>query len=162
MTNPYDQGPSNEDPFGLEDKQVYPYNSGYNQTPSPDQSPSYGGYQNSGYQNGGYSGYQNQSAGYGAQLGQAYQPGVGRTPPDNWMWATILATIICCLPLGAVGIYFSSQVESRWLRGDFAGAQSASDTARNLALASACVFAVVFIVYFVIFAGFLGLSLSDI
>lgn len=154
MTNPYDQNPSNEDPFGQQGNQGYPYNSGYNQNPSQNQPPSYGSYQNNSYPN--------QSAGYGAQLGQNYQPGVGSTPPDNWMWATILATLLCCLPLGAVGIYYSSQVESLWYRGDYPGAQDASDKAKNLAIASVVVSAAFILLYFVFFVGILGLSLSEL
>lgn len=161
MTNPYDQTPSNEDPFGLQGGQGYPYNSGYsqnsdpgnNQHPKPTQPPSYGSYQNH---------YPNQSAGYGAQLGQEYQPGVGRTAPDNWLWATIVITIMCCSPVAAVGIYFSSQVEGRWEQGDYAGAKSASDTARNLALAGAVVTCLMFITYVVVMVVFVGKALDEV
>lgn len=147
MTNPYDQNPSNDDPFGQQGNQSgYPYNSGYNQT--PDHGQNYA--------------YPNQSAGYGAQLGQSYQPGVGNTPPDNWMWATILTTLLCCLPLGAVGIYYSSQVESRWYRGDYQGAQDASNKAKNLSLASVIVSVALIVLYFVFFVGILGMSLNEL
>ena len=158
MTNPYEQTPSNDDPFGKQENQSgYPYNSGYDQSPNQGQSQGYGGYQS--YSN---NAYPNQSAGYGAQLGQSYQPGVGNTPPDNWMWATILTTLLCCLPLGAVGIYYSSQVESRWYRGDYQGSQDASNKAKNLALASVITSVVLVVLYFVFFVGILGMSLNEL
>ncbi|WP_296214275.1 CD225/dispanin family protein [uncultured Corynebacterium sp.] len=158
MTNPYEQNPSNDDPFGKQENQSgYPYNSGYDQSPNQGQSQGYGGYQS--YSN---NAYPNQSAGYGAQLGQSYQPGVGNTPPDNWMWATILTTLLCCLPLGAVGIYYSSQVESRWYRGDYQGSQDASNKAKNLALASVITSVVLVVLYFVFFVGILGMSLNEL
>ena len=39
MTNPYEQNPSNDDPFGKQENQSgYPYNSGYDQSPNQGQS----------------------------------------------------------------------------------------------------------------------------
>mgnify|MGYP001756981951 FL=1 len=78
------------------------------------------------------------------------------------MWATILTTLLCCLPLGAVGIYYSSQVESRWYRGDYQGSQDASNKAKNLALASVITSVVLVVLYFVFFVGILGMSLNEL
>ena len=87
---------------------------------------------------------------------------MGRTAPDNWLWATIVITIMCCSPVAAVGIYFSSQVEGRWQQGDYAGAKSASDTARNLALAGAVVTCLMFITYVVVMVVFVGKTLDEV
>ena len=59
------------------------------------------------------------------QYGDYAQP----APANYLVWA-ILATVLCCLPLGVVAIVFSSQVNSKWMAGDFPGAQEASRRAR--------------------------------
>ena len=48
-------------------------------------------------------------------------------PPTNMVWA-ILATLLCSIPLGIVGIYYANQVSKRYLAGDIQGAKSASET----------------------------------
>lgn len=59
-------------------------------------------------------------------------PALGGTPPkiDNYLTQSILITLCCCLPFGIVAIVFSSQVNSKLLAGDIAGAQKASDNAK--------------------------------
>jgi hypothetical protein len=56
-----------------------------------------------------------------------HQPGQ-RLP--NYLVHNIIATILCCLPLGVVGIVFASQVNGKLAAGDYAGAKKASDNAR--------------------------------
>lgn len=80
----------------------------------------------------------------------------GRMPtgykPDNYLWATILTTVICCFPVGAFGIYFSSKVDSAWFNGDAAGAHDASRLAKNCAIASLIVGLVIVILVLVLVA----------
>jgi hypothetical protein len=52
-----------------------------------------------------------------------------QTPPKNWLVESILVTILCCLPLGIVGIINASQVNSRMASGDYNGAVNASKEA---------------------------------
>lgn len=54
---------------------------------------------------------------------------VGR-PPNYLVWA-ILATIFCCIPFGIVAIVFAAQVDSKWSKGDTAGAEQASRNAKT-------------------------------
>ncbi len=55
--------------------------------------------------------------------------GMPACPPNYLVWA-ILSTICCCTPLGIVAIVYSSQVMSRYNRGDYAGALMASQRAQ--------------------------------
>lgn len=56
----------------------------------------------------------------------------GATRPPTRLGLSIVA-LVCSLPLlvvpGAIGLYFSTQVTSRWSTGDVAGAEKASRTA---------------------------------
>ncbi|KAB1553472.1 CD225/dispanin family protein [Corynebacterium sp. 319] len=71
----------------------------------------------------------------------------GAARPNTYLVWTILATVACCLPVGAVGIYFSTQVDSRWHRGDLQGAEDASVKAKKFAIASAVITLIVFALY---------------
>ncbi|GLU45927.1 CD225/dispanin family protein [Nocardiopsis ansamitocini] len=68
--------------------------------------------------------------------GPAGYPGGGQ-PPENYLIWAILSTLFCCLPLGVASIVFSSQVNSKWAVGDYAGAQEASEKAKKFAIWSA-------------------------
>ncbi len=43
---------------------------------------------------------------------------LGGPPPKTWLIESILVTVLCCLPLGIVGIVNASKVESRYYAGD--------------------------------------------
>lgn len=49
----------------------------------------------------------------------------------NYLTASILMTIFCCLPFGIVAIIKSTQVNSRLLLGDYQGAVAASEQAKK-------------------------------
>lgn len=53
-----------------------------------------------------------------------------RVKPDNYLAWAIVSTILCCVPLGAVAIYFAAQVNTRFAAGDSAGAEKASERAQ--------------------------------
>jgi heme/copper-type cytochrome/quinol oxidase subunit 2 len=78
-------------------------------------------------------------------------------PPPNYLVWAILSTILCFLPLGVVSIVYSTQVNSKWAMGDWAGAQDASKKAKNFAIWSA-VAAVIIGVLVVIFFALLATS----
>lgn len=60
----------------------------------------------------------------------AIQPHVG-TKPDNHLVGAVVATLLCCLPLGVVAIVYAVQVDNLWRSGDYEGARRASQTARR-------------------------------
>jgi Interferon-induced transmembrane protein len=85
-------------------------------------------------------------AGYPGPNWQGAQP----APPDsNLVWA-ILATVLCCLPLGIVAIVKSTQVSGLWAQGRYADAQYAADDAKKWAMWSAIAGVIVAVVYVII------------
>ncbi len=46
--------------------------------------------------------------------------------PKTWLAESILATLFCCLPLGIVGIVYSSKVTSLYASGHYDEAEAAS------------------------------------
>jgi len=80
------------------------------------------------------------------------QTGQPLTPPKNWMVESILVTLLCCLPAGIVGIINASKVESRYMAGDIAGAQTAADDAKRWATIGFVGGLIVLFLYFLVLA----------
>ena len=53
--------------------------------------------------------------------------------PENYLVWAILATVLCCLPLGIVSIIFAAQVDSKYRAGDYHGALESSRKAKSFA-----------------------------
>lgn len=70
--------------------------------------------------------------------------------PKNWLVESILVTILCCLPLGVVGIVYASKVDNLYSSGDTAGAQDASDKAKKFVTWGAVAGVVIGIIYFIV------------
>jgi hypothetical protein len=82
-------------------------------------------------------------------FGGAAGYGYGELPPSiptHLVWA-LLATILCCLPLGIVSLVYSAQVNTHLFRGDIPAAQRSSRLARNWALAALVVAVVLWLFY---------------
>jgi hypothetical protein len=88
---------------------------------------SQGGYAAPGGPQGGY--------GHGAP-GYAGPGSYGGAPPkiDPWLWQSIVVTLLCCLPLGIVGIIFASQAQTELGRGNYGEAQSKAQQAKTFTL----------------------------
>ncbi len=82
----------------------------------------------------------------------------GGTPPPNYLVWAILCTVLCCLPLGVASIVFSTQVNSKFAVGDFAGAQEASRKAKQFAMWGAIATGVITVLYivFIVIIGVAG------
>ncbi|HEV7935634.1 MAG TPA: CD225/dispanin family protein [Actinomadura sp.] len=110
-----------------------------------------------GYGGGGYppqgGGYPPQGGGYGGGYGSV-PAGGGAPPPNHLVWA-ILSTIFCCQVPGIVSIVFSSQVNSKYQQGDYAGANDSSSKAKTWALVATGlgVAAWVFWILYIVFVG---------
>lgn len=85
-----------------------------------------------------------------------YGYGTGGAPPfpkpSTNLVGAILATLLCCLPLGIVAIVFASQVDSKWSAGDWYGAKESSRKAQMWANISLGVGLLAILAYVALFA----------
>lgn len=81
-------------------------------------------------------------------------------PPKNWLIESILVTLLCCLPLGIVGIVYATKVDTLWTTGQREEALKASREAGKWVKIGALSGFVIIILYiiFVFFGIFAGIS----
>jgi hypothetical protein len=72
----------------------------------------------------------------------------------TYLWQSIVATVLCCMPFGVVAIVYAAKVDSLIAVGDYVGAQSASDSAKIWVGVSVGIFLLTFVGYFVLFGIF--------
>ncbi len=77
---------------------------------------------------------------------EAYTAPVPERPGTYLVWA-ILATALCCMPLGVVSIVYAAQVSTLYDTGRYAEAQKASRNARRWAVWSAVTGGAAILVY---------------
>jgi ABC-type sulfate transport system permease component len=83
-------------------------------------------------------------------------------PDSNLVWG-ILATVLCCLPLGIVSIVYASKVSGLWAQGRYPEAQEASTNAKKWAIWSAVagvIFGIIYAIIAVAAGGFAYMSYS--
>lgn len=56
--------------------------------------------------------------------------------PSTWLWQSIVATVLCCLPAGIVGIVYAAQAQGAVGAGNLALAREKADKARTWTLVS--------------------------
>ena len=105
--------------------------------------------------------YRNEPEGQGSQYEKSYsQPPppkelmVDEIPPlkpSNWLWQSIVATILCCLPFGIVGIIFAVKVDSLYFKGQYAESEKMAQKAKMWTLVAFGV-GLVYIIFWVIMA----------
>lgn len=78
--------------------------------------------------------------------------------PDNYLWLSILVTILCCMPFGIIGIIYSSKVDSNWDSGNTDEAIKYSSKAKSWSLWGIGLMITAWILYFVICVLILGLG----
>jgi hypothetical protein len=71
----------------------------------------------------------------------------------NYLWQSIVVTLLCCLPFGIVAIVYAAKVDGLVAAGDIVGAQAASKSAKlwvNLSAGSVLVIIAIYAVLAVI------------
>jgi hypothetical protein len=81
----------------------------------------------------------------------------GERIPDRLAWS-IVATILCCWPLGIPAIVYSAKTMSANSAGDFGEARRCSDKAKTWIIVCVSAWAVVMLLYLVFFLFFGGLA----
>jgi hypothetical protein len=75
----------------------------------------------------------------------SYAPG---TVP-NYLWQSIVVTVLCCLPFGVVSIIHAAKVDSLLAQGNLVGATAASQAAKKWAIIGVASWGGVIALYFV-------------
>ncbi len=93
--------------------------------------------------------------GYGAPGGYGGPGGFGPPPPygrpiPNYLWQSIVVTVLCCLPAGVVAIVFATKVDGRRQIGDINGAFAASKKARMWCIIAVLAGVASFIIFFIL------------
>jgi hypothetical protein len=97
--------------------------------------------------------------GYGSQPYYGGPPiGYGPPPENNLVWA-ILATVLCCMPLGIVAIVKSNQVNTLWFQGLHVEARKAAEDAKKWAMWAAIATGILLVIYIVVFVVMIKLGL---
>ena len=72
--------------------------------------------------------------------------------PNNWLLPSIVATILCCMPFGVVGLIFAIKVDGLYYNGRYDEAQSASQKAKMWTLVSAGAALLYWVIWLMLFA----------
>lgn len=83
----------------------------------------------------------------------------GPKPANNLVWA-ILATVLCCLPMGIVSIIYATKVDTLWNNGQHSEAIEAANKAKQWAIYAA-VGGIVIGIFYVVYIAMLGNELMN-
>lgn len=100
-------------------------------------------------------GYAPESPGSGLRKTTAAPTGMSSAPPNYFTWA-ILSLILFFWPLGIPAVVYANRVNEKWAAGDHAGAQSASDSAKNFATWATVVGSIIYFFYIIYFFAIMG------
>lgn len=80
------------------------------------------------------------------------QGGIPPLKPSNWLWQSIVATVLCCIPLGIVGIVYATRVDSNYFAGRYKEADRAAKQAKMWTLIAVAAGLIYIIVWSILFA----------
>lgn len=81
----------------------------------------------------------------------AYPAGYAPGSVPNYLWQSIVVTVLCCLPFGVVSIIHAAKVDSLLAQGDIVGANAASQSAKKWAIAGVASWGAVIALYVLFF-----------
>ncbi|MFM2196794.1 MAG: hypothetical protein RLZZ505_226 [Verrucomicrobiota bacterium] len=78
----------------------------------------------------------------------AYPSGYAPGTVPNYLWQSILVTVLCCLPFGVVSIVHAAKVDSLLAQGNLVGATAASQSAKKWAIVGVASWGAIIALYF--------------
>lgn len=82
-------------------------------------------------------------------------------PPPNYLALSIISTLFCCQIFGIISIIYAAQVNSKYMAGDYAGAESASTNAKIWGLVSVGIGVLVIAFVFIFYGAILLAAVSN-
>ncbi|MGX1025084.1 CD225/dispanin family protein [Flavobacterium sp. CS20] len=82
-------------------------------------------------------------------------------PPQNYLALSIISTLFCCQIFGIIAIIYASQVNSKYIAGDYQGAQSASNNAKIWSFLSVGIGLLMIILFFIFYGTIALTALSE-
>lgn len=82
-------------------------------------------------------------------------------PPQNYLALSIISTLFCCQIFGIIAIIYASQVNSKFIAGDYQGAQSASNNAKIWSFLSIGIGLLIIIVFAIFYGAVAVAALSE-
>lgn len=73
--------------------------------------------------------------------------GAARPNVSAHLGLAIVTTVLCCLPLGVIGIVYASQVKAKLAAGDYAGAAAASSKAKTFSILGIVLGGIAIVIY---------------
>lgn len=78
--------------------------------------------------------------------------------PNNYLVLGIIATVLCCVPLGLVSVIYGAKVDILWDAGKYEEAAIKSRKARNWAIWTLCLMPVIYLIYIAVLFMIFGLE----
>lgn len=82
-------------------------------------------------------------------------------PPQNYLALSIISTLFCCQIFGIIAIIYASQVNSKYIAGDYQGDQSASNNAKIWSFLSIGIGLLIIIIFSVFYGAIAIAALSE-
>jgi len=82
-------------------------------------------------------------------------------PPQNYLALAIISTLFCCQIFGIISIIYAAQVNSKYIAGDYVGAESASKNAKLWGFLSIGIGLLIIVVVAILYGTFAISALSN-
>ncbi len=65
---------------------------------------------------------------------EAFSDHIPPLKPNNWLWQSIVATILCCNVLGVIGVVYAAKVDTLYYNSKYEEAEKAAKSAKTWTL----------------------------